>query len=85
MSAAIKEQQDLDAKYWSIEQAALHFGVRRATIRQYIRDGLPTYFGGVFVKPKEAIAEWLKRKNAKAATRDKAVTRGILRNDDSPV
>jgi hypothetical protein len=31
--------------YWTIDQAAAHFGFRPATIRKYIREGLPVHFG----------------------------------------
>jgi predicted transcriptional regulator len=55
------ERQDLTLPYWSIEQAAKHFGFTRATIEKYVREGLPTYFSGIMVKPSEVVAERLSR------------------------
>jgi len=34
-----------DDVLWSVERCALHLGVTTATIRRYIRDGLPTKYG----------------------------------------
>lgn len=53
---ADRKLQNLDAAFWTHQQAALHFGLSRATIRRYIRQGLPTYLGGSLVKPREVIA-----------------------------
>lgn len=47
--------QNLDAPFWTHQQAALHFGFTTATIRKYIRNGLPTYLEGTLVKPAEVI------------------------------
>jgi len=48
--------QNLNAPYWTIQQAAQHFGFTTATIRKYIRHGLPTYLDGTLLKPDEVIA-----------------------------
>ena len=71
---AQKINQNIDLPFWTLDQAALHFGVRRATIEKYIREGLPAYFEKLMVKPSEAIAERLRRKNAAEATRAKRTT-----------
>ncbi|MDP3208120.1 MAG: hypothetical protein Q8M65_03135 [Rhodoglobus sp.] len=54
-----RELQNLDAPFWTHRQAALHFGFTTATIRKYIRQGLPTYLDGTLVKPAEVIAHRL--------------------------
>lgn len=63
------ERQDLTLPYWSIEQAALHFGVTRRSVRRYITDGLPTYFAGTMVKPDEIVTERLARRDRQKSTR----------------
>ena len=60
--------QDLDAAYWTHKQAALHFGFTTATIRKYIRQGLPTYLDGTLLKPAEVIAHRLAAKKQQADT-----------------
>lgn len=55
------DRQDLDAQYWTLAQAARHFGFTRATISKYVREGLPTYLGGGWVKPAEVVAEKIAR------------------------
>jgi hypothetical protein len=63
------ERQDFDLEYWSINQAAKHFGFSPQTIRKYIRDGLPTYLGGRWVSPAEVVAEVLGRSSITRDTR----------------
>lgn len=63
------ERQDLTLPYWSIEQAARHFGITRRSVRRYITDGLPSYFAGTTVKPDEIVAERLRRRARDRATR----------------
>lgn len=55
--------------FWTLDQAASHFGYKRATILKYIREGLPTYFGGTTVKPSELIAEVQQRQQRERSTR----------------
>jgi len=46
MKAKQERQNLLDNNVlWSVERCALHLGVTTATIRRYIRDGLPTKYG----------------------------------------
>lgn len=66
-----KIQQDITKPFWTIEQAALHIGVEKRSIRRYIQDGLPSYFDGKFVKPREVVAEAIRRKKATTSTRTK--------------
>ncbi|MBB5617216.1 hypothetical protein [Microcella frigidaquae] len=53
---ADRQLQNLDAPFWTHRQAALHLGFTTATIRKYIRQGLPTYLDGTLVKPREVVA-----------------------------
>lgn len=61
-------RQDTELPFWTLDQAALHFGSTRRTIRRYITDGLPTYFSDM-VKPEEIIAEVLAREQRTKQTR----------------
>lgn len=36
------EEQNFAADWWTLRQAASHFGMTTGTIRRYIRDGLPS-------------------------------------------
>jgi hypothetical protein len=54
--------------YWTIDQAADHFGMTRRSMRRYIQDGLPVYLG-LFVKRAEVIAEYRRRMQRRHATR----------------
>lgn len=60
--------QNVDAAFWTHQQAALHFGLSRATIRRYIRQGLPTYLSGTLVKPSEVIAHRLAARKRESDT-----------------
>jgi hypothetical protein len=62
-------RQDLDAPYWTLDQAAAHFGITRRAVRLMITTGLPTYFAGTMVKPAEYIAVRLERQKAQRASR----------------
>lgn len=64
-------RQNIDLPFWTLDMAALHFGVKRATIEKYAREGLPTYTiaKARMVKPAEVITERLRRKRAAEATR----------------
>jgi hypothetical protein len=64
-----RELQDLDAPYWTLDQAAAHFGITRAGVRKMIREGLPVYFAGTLVKPAEYIAARLERQARQRAHR----------------
>lgn len=63
------ERQDTSLPFWTIDQAALHFGYKRATILKYIREGLPTYHEGLTVKPSELVLEVLQRRQRELKTR----------------
>ena len=65
---ADRELQDVDAAFWTHQQAALHFGFTTATIRKYIRQGLPTYLGGTLVKPSEVIAHRIAARQRQLST-----------------
>ena len=69
--------QNLDLPFWTHQQAALHFGFTTATIRKYIRAGLPTYLDGTLVKPAEVIAHRLaaRRRHADSQARNLASVR----------
>lgn len=69
--------QNLDARFWTHQQAALHFGFTTATIRKYIRQGLPTYLDGTLVKPAEVIAHRLaaRQRHANSQARNLASVR----------
>lgn len=58
-----RELQDIDAPFWTIEQTAKHLGLKRNTVTGYIRGGLPAYAAGTLLKPAEAIAEYLRRRD----------------------
>jgi len=60
--------QDLDLPFWTHQQAALHFGFTTATIRKYIRAGLPTYLDGSLVKPAEVIDHRLAARDRQSDT-----------------
>ncbi len=64
-----RQWQDPDAEFWTITQAALHFGFTRQTIEKYIRGGLPVYLEGTAVRPHEAIDEWKTRMQKRAKSR----------------
>jgi LDH2 family malate/lactate/ureidoglycolate dehydrogenase len=38
------QQPDTDAEYWTLDMAAKHFSITTATVRRYIREGLPAYY-----------------------------------------
>jgi predicted transcriptional regulator len=63
------ERQDITLPFWSLDQAAKHFGFARATIEKYVREGMPTYFAGRMVKPDEVITERLARRDRQQASR----------------
>lgn len=68
-SVAEPVRQDLTLPYWSIDQAALHFGIARRSVRRYITEGLPSYFAGTMVKPDEIVSERLTRRDRAKSTR----------------
>jgi len=53
--------------WWSVDKAALHLGVTVATIKRYIRGGLPTRFG--LVHRVELLAEYRRRALRQKASR----------------
>lgn len=57
-------------EWWTLDQAAEHLDLKRATVERYIREGLPKYFG-TFVKREELLAEYRKRLERQRATRGK--------------
>ena len=56
-----------DDVWWSVDKAALHLGVTVATIKRYIRGGLPTRFG--LVHRVELLAEYRRRVLRQTASR----------------
>jgi len=63
------ERQDFDLEYWTIDQAAKHFGFSTATIRKYVREGLPTHHARKLIRPADVVAEVLSRSSANHDTR----------------
>jgi hypothetical protein len=63
------DRQDFDLEYWTIQQAAKHFGFSPATIRKYIREGLPAHGVKKLLRPAEVVAEVLRRSTADHDTR----------------
>jgi len=55
------DRQSFDDEYWSIDQAARHFGYSAATIRRYIREGLPAYRNKHWVRPSEVADDVVRR------------------------
>lgn len=55
-------------EWWTLDQAAEHLDLKRATIERYIREGLPKHFG-VFVRREELLAEYRARLERQRATR----------------
>lgn len=66
MAEAVR--QDLQLPLWTLDQAALHFGLTRATVERYVREGLPKYFGA-YVKPSEFVDEFVNRRNRQKGSR----------------
>lgn len=58
-------------EWWTIETAAKHAGITRATVEKYIRQGLPVYFRelGGLIKRDEFLQEWRGRRLKQLATR----------------
>lgn len=63
-----REQQSFDLEYWTLDQAAAHFGITRRSVRRYIQAGLPVYFAGTLVKPAEYVAAHHARRNRQRDT-----------------
>ena len=60
-------------RWWTIDQAAEHLEVKRATVEKYIREGLPLYFPllGGYVDRDELLADYRGRQERSRATRAK--------------
>jgi DeoR/GlpR family transcriptional regulator of sugar metabolism len=63
------DRQDTTLEFWTIEQAARHFGITRGTVRRYIRGGLATHHHGLTVKPSEFISEHQQRRQRQQQSR----------------
>lgn len=59
--------------WWTIDQAAEHFGIRRESILRYIREGMPTYGKGKnkLIRREDALAEFRRRRRNERATHAK--------------
>lgn len=59
--------------WWTIDQAAEHFGIRRESILRYIRDGMPVYGKGRSkrIRRADVLAEFRRRRRNELATRAK--------------
>ena len=60
-------------RWWTIDQAAEHLKVTRATVEKYVREGLPLHFlqlGG-YVDRDELLADYRGRQERSRATRAK--------------
>ena len=65
-----------DQTWWTLDKAALHIGVTRATVERYVREGLRIHFRelGGWVDRDEFLAayrERVMRQRARFATRQK--------------
>lgn len=56
-----RDLRDPTDTWWTIDQAAAHFGVRRATILQWIRDGLPSHGKGKMLRRPEVLSAYQQR------------------------
>jgi len=60
-------------RWWTVDQAAAHLKVKRATIEKYIREGLPLHFPkmGGYVDRDVLLAAYRERQQRTRATRAK--------------
>jgi AraC-like DNA-binding protein len=65
---------DPNDEWWTVDEAAAHFGLRRETVLRYIREGLTLYRGG-FLRRDQFLAEYRKRAQRRNATRAGKVPR----------
>jgi predicted transcriptional regulator len=59
--------------WWTIDEAAEHFSIRRESILRYIREGMPVYGKGrdKLIRRSDALAEYRRRRRNELATRAK--------------
>lgn len=72
-----RDLTDPNDRWWTIDQAAAHFGYRRETIEKYIREGLKLHFTRVspgYLDRDELMEHYRKRQAATRATRLKPTT-----------
>lgn len=64
---------DPDDTWWTIDEAAAHFGIRRESILRYIREGMPVYGKGrnKLIRRADALTEFRRRRRNELATRAK--------------
>lgn len=65
-----RDLTDPDDTWWTIDQTAEHFGVKRRTILDWIRQGdLRKYGKSKLIRRSEALATFRARRKRQAATR----------------
>lgn len=64
---------DPDDTWWTIDEAAEHFGIRRESILRYIREGMPVYGRGrnKLIRRSDALTEFRRRRRNELETRAK--------------
>lgn len=68
-----RDLNDPNDTWWTIDQAAEHFGIRRESILRYIREGMPVYGNGrnKLIRREDALKEFRRRRRNELATRAK--------------
>ena len=68
-----RDLSDPDDTWWTIDEAAEHFGMRRESILRYIREGMPVYGKGRnrLVHRADVLREFRRRRRNELATRAK--------------
>jgi predicted site-specific integrase-resolvase len=69
----LRDLADPMDRFWTIDQAAEHLKVKRATVEKYVREGLALHFPrqGGYVDRDELLAEYRGRQQRSRATRAK--------------
>lgn len=67
----MRDLTDAMDRWWTIDQAAAHLKVKRATVEKYIRDGLTLHFPklGGYLDRDELLADYRGRQGRSRATR----------------
>jgi excisionase family DNA binding protein len=68
-----RDLSDPNDTWWTIDQAAEHFGIRRESILRYIREGMPAYGprGHKLIRRADVLAEYRRRKRSDLSRRAK--------------
>jgi len=64
-----RDLRDPTDTWWTIDQAAEHFGVRRATILQWVRDGLKTHGKAKLLHRPDVLTAYQERAKRQRETR----------------